>query len=327
MSEQTANPELATATGETAEPPPAPPAGGPHPEPSRIAFAGKEYSTPFKILLPGLTTEEATRLRDNIRENGVIVPIVLTEADEILDGVHRLTLAAELGLDPGRVRFETLAGLSADEKAERVLALNVHRRHLSREQVRELIARRLRARPDDANRVIGEAVGADDKTVEHVRAGLEATAEIPQSAVRRGKGGRYRPVPSRGIPRPTARGAGRVTTPDDDWAELGRELEVDQHLAAVNPTGSPGTEGGSEVPSGWDPPVAEPAETVGPELTAGQREDLAARVEDLLGLVTAVAACADPGAAATAVAQVVASIEEIAAAAEELRRWAVALTS
>jgi hypothetical protein len=61
-----------------------------------------------------------------------------------------------------------------------VISLNIHRRHLSAEQKRELIARVLKARPAASNRQIAEQLRVTtDKTVGAVRKELEARAEIP----------------------------------------------------------------------------------------------------------------------------------------------------
>src|SRR5690606_37915330 len=74
---------------------------------------------------------------------------------------HRIRACQELGITdyPREVR----AGLSDDEKAALALALNVHRRQLSRDQRRELVGE-LR-RMGWSTRRIAEAVGVDHKTV------------------------------------------------------------------------------------------------------------------------------------------------------------------
>jgi hypothetical protein len=60
------------------------------------------------------------------------------------------------------------------------LSFNVQRRHLTAEQRREVIAKVLKAKPEQSNRQIAKQVRADDKTVATVRRELESTAEIPQ---------------------------------------------------------------------------------------------------------------------------------------------------
>jgi hypothetical protein len=61
-----------------------------------------------------------------------------------------------------------------------VASYNEHRRHLTPEQRREAIAKRLKATPEKSNNQIAKEVKADDKTVARVRTDLESTSEIPK---------------------------------------------------------------------------------------------------------------------------------------------------
>jgi hypothetical protein len=76
-----------------------------------------------------------------------------------------------------------------------VLALNIHRRHLTAEQKRDLIAQVLKLQPETSDRKIGEAVKADHKTVASVRAELESTGEISPVEKRVGADGKARKQP------------------------------------------------------------------------------------------------------------------------------------
>lgn len=88
-------------------------------------------------LLPALHGDELDALRADIAAHGVRVPIDVDEHGAILDGHHRAALAAELGVDcPARL----VAGLTEQEKRAHALAVNVHRRSLTLEQRRELVA-------------------------------------------------------------------------------------------------------------------------------------------------------------------------------------------
>ena len=80
-----------------------------------------------------------------------------------------------------------------------VLSANVHRRHLTAEQRRDLIAKVLKADPAKSNRQIAKQVKADDKTVANVRHDLEARAEIPHVEIRTDTKGRRQPVKPRGM--------------------------------------------------------------------------------------------------------------------------------
>jgi ParB/RepB/Spo0J family partition protein len=85
--------------------------------------------------LPSLSLDEYEALRESIRENGVIEPVVVDENGAVIDGHHRVKACAELGVDyPTRV----VNSMSEEQKQDLSLELNMHRRHLTREQKKEL---------------------------------------------------------------------------------------------------------------------------------------------------------------------------------------------
>jgi hypothetical protein len=121
--------------------------------------------------LPPLTEEEYNALRADIEAHGVLVPIDVDEEGTILDGHHRARAAAELGIDcPKRV----VSGLTAGEKWDHALRLNLQRRHLSSAQKRDLIREELLRAPSRSDRAIARLLGVDHKTVGTMRRG-----EIP----------------------------------------------------------------------------------------------------------------------------------------------------
>jgi hypothetical protein len=161
---------------------------------------------PAAELFPPLSPEELQALADDIKINGLRTKIVIwcpdvnVQNEALLDGRNRLDALAMLGLlcadDSGSLAFTKAWGgnkwleapgrqlghdynLGGDPYAL-ALSYNVHRRHLTAEQKRELIAKVLKAKPEQSNRVIAEQIKADDKTVARVRRTLESTAEIPQ---------------------------------------------------------------------------------------------------------------------------------------------------
>jgi hypothetical protein len=81
-----------------------------------------------------------------------------------------------------------------------VISVNIHRRHLTSEQKRDLIAKLLKAKPETSNLQIAKQVKADDKTVAKVRTKLEATSEIPKLTKTVGKDGKSRPVRKKQAP-------------------------------------------------------------------------------------------------------------------------------
>lgn len=90
-------------------------------------------------VMPLLTDEEYGALKADIAERGVQVPVEYDEEGNILDGYHRVRACLELGITdwPKVVR----RGLTEEQKVEHALVLNLHRRHLTREQRRELVVR------------------------------------------------------------------------------------------------------------------------------------------------------------------------------------------
>lgn len=187
-------------------------------------------------VLPGLTADEYAALRDDITAHGVRVPVDVDENGQVLDGHHRSLIATELGIDCPR---RTVAGLSEAEKIAHALAVNVHRRSLSRDQRRELLATSIRAEPSASDREHARRVGTSDKTAGAVRQDLERRAEIPHVPERTDSAGRQQPAskPTVVTPVPTTRDqfladreTGEVLSPEDwhkqqETAQLETQLE------------------------------------------------------------------------------------------------------
>jgi ParB-like chromosome segregation protein Spo0J len=165
-----------------------------------ICFGGTEYTCPFADVMPPLTAEERAELKADIEQNGIAYPVIVTDTNELIDGLNRLEIAVELGLST--VPLKVLDGLSPERKRAMAEDLNTHRRHLSREQKHDLIARRLKAEPNRSNNAIATELQVSDKTVGSVRANLEACSEIPNTDKRVDTSGRKQPATK--PPRPKA---------------------------------------------------------------------------------------------------------------------------
>lgn len=152
--------------------------------------------TPYQ-LLPRLTDEEYEALKADIAENGVRVPIDVDENGVILDGHHRAWITADLGIDCPR---RTVAGLSEEQKRTHAVAVNVHRRSLSREQRREVVAR-LRADGLTQQR-ISELTGIPQPTVSRDLNIQLSNEERPATIVN--ARGQERPATYQRSPEPTA---------------------------------------------------------------------------------------------------------------------------
>ncbi len=82
---------------------------------------------PLADLIPKMTDDEFAKLQEDIREHGLIEPIVLYE-NKVLDGRHRYQACQQAGVVP---RFEPYTG---DDPVSFVVAKNLHRRHLNASQ-------------------------------------------------------------------------------------------------------------------------------------------------------------------------------------------------
>ncbi len=89
-------------------------------------------------LLPPLTADEYESLKQNIKDRGVLQPVVVDEHGDIVDGHHRAQVCDELGIEYPRIVVE---GLTEIEKVEQALVLNLGRRHLTQEQRRDLVVK------------------------------------------------------------------------------------------------------------------------------------------------------------------------------------------
>lgn len=122
-----------------------------------------EFRTPYRDLLPPLSTAEMSALGADIEANGLRDPILIDEAGNVLDGHHRLQFAVD---PPVRV----IAGLSDAEKQAFVIRTNFTRRNLSlaqkdeRAKVQKKIARALVAE-GKTQQEVAVALGVDQATI------------------------------------------------------------------------------------------------------------------------------------------------------------------
>lgn len=141
--------------------------------------------------LPPLPDDQFAALRENIGINGVLVPILIDEHQQIIDGWHRHRIATELGYECPEIVQE---GLTDEEKRLLARALNLSRRQLSQEEKRQVIADQLEETPGRSNRWIGRQLGVHHATVASVRADLVGTGQIIQLDRTLGADGKVRPA-------------------------------------------------------------------------------------------------------------------------------------
>lgn len=146
---------------------------------------------PYQVF-PDLPPEEFETLKRDIAERGVQVAIEITPEGEVLDGHQRFRACRELSIKNFPRRIVT--GLDEQGKRHHAIKANCLRRHLSRQQRRDLIAAELKRNSRQSNRLLAELVGVDKNTVQSVRDELVAGGEIHHVGARDGKDGKiYRP--------------------------------------------------------------------------------------------------------------------------------------
>lgn len=127
-----------------------------------------------------LTSEERAALREDIEARGIVMPVVLRAADRsVIDGHHRLAIAAELGITAPDITLD----VSEDEARELGLALNIHRRQLTGKQRKEAISRMRDAGIPVAQ--ITARTGASKRTIMRARSSEEDNQQ-PKSEVPNG---------------------------------------------------------------------------------------------------------------------------------------------
>jgi ParB-like chromosome segregation protein Spo0J len=110
--------------------------------------------------LPSLSLDEYEALRESVRRYGVIQPVIVDEKGTVIDGYHRVKVCKELGIKhPTRV----MEGLSEEEKENLSVSLNIKRRHLTKDQKKEL-ALALREQGWTQERIAG-VMEVDQRTI------------------------------------------------------------------------------------------------------------------------------------------------------------------
>lgn len=138
-----------------------------------------------------LTQTEYEDLKQSIIENGVIVPIIVDENGDIIDGHHRVKICEELGLTD--FPTERKDDLTEEEKINMAYQLNEARRQLSAEEKRQEIKRRLQEAPEISDRQIAKQVDSSPTTVGTIRKVLEDSGQLSKLDSSIGADGKERP--------------------------------------------------------------------------------------------------------------------------------------
>jgi ParB-like nuclease family protein len=149
---------------------------------------------PAAELFPLMSPDDLKALGEDIKKNGLTTPIAIVSTKDtkgwhykLVDGRNRLDAMELVGVpfnlmfSPGGCRidwnekFFQSRVINSDPYAY-VISANIHRRHLTAEQRRELITKLIKATPEKSDRQIAETVKASPTTVGAVRA--KANGEV-----------------------------------------------------------------------------------------------------------------------------------------------------
>lgn len=133
---------------------------------------------PFADLFPLMEGAEFDELVADIKANGQHEPIVTYEG-MILDGRNRYRACLAAGRKPVTVTLVPDKPIfKAFDPVAFIISKNIHRRHLTAEQKRELIAKLLKAQPEKSNRQIAKATGVSHTHVNKVRSEMEEAGDV-----------------------------------------------------------------------------------------------------------------------------------------------------
>jgi hypothetical protein len=179
-------------------------------------------------LFPLMSPDELRELGKDIKNNGLASPIAVCMASatddpaslQLVDGRNRFDAMELVGLrfklkfpktDIPHLRWKGLDDLDnfsrihvvpPDEAFTYVISANIHRRHLTAEQKRNLIGKLIKATPEKPDRQIAETVKVSPTTVGTVHTKMEAKGDVCKLDTRTDSKGREQPA---GKPRNLAR--------------------------------------------------------------------------------------------------------------------------
>jgi ParB-like chromosome segregation protein Spo0J len=163
--------------------------------------------------------EDMDALVADIKANGIRQHIALWRG-KILDGRNRYRAALKAGVDPLKYAYhleqQRWVGKSFDPAAY-VISKNIHRRHLTTEQRREVVAKVIKAQPEKSNRQIAKTTGVSHPHVAKVRGELEKSGDVETVTTS---------IDTKGRAQPAKKKAKKAAVPDLRDAKAVIEQEV-----------------------------------------------------------------------------------------------------
>ena len=159
---------------------------------------------PAADLFPPLEPGALVELANDIKANGIRVPVVTWQGPDgevwLIDGRNRLDAREQLGLpcvdEAGRLCVATDARTweTDPDPNTLVVSLNIHRRHLTGEQRRDLVAKLLQAQPEKRTGKSRRRLRLTTRRSVRSAHDMEGRAEIPHVATRTDTRGRIQPA-------------------------------------------------------------------------------------------------------------------------------------
>jgi hypothetical protein len=155
---------------------------------------------PAAEMFPLMSPDELRVLGEDIKANGLKNPVTLWAAEPdsewfLLDGRNRLDAMELIGLSTLEDhQWQVIFGSKGGDPYAFVVSANIHRRHLTAEQKRDLVAKLLKARPEQSDRQIAEQTKSNRTTVGQIRKNLEATGDVSIIDTRTDTRGRQQPA-------------------------------------------------------------------------------------------------------------------------------------
>jgi len=115
---------------------------------------------PLSAIFPPISDEDFGKLAADIKLNGLHQVIVRYQG-KILDGNNRYRACELVKIAP---KFTDFPGDDAQAR-NYVISANIHRRHLSPDERREIIATLLKADPTQSNRQVADTIKVSHHTV------------------------------------------------------------------------------------------------------------------------------------------------------------------
>jgi ParB-like chromosome segregation protein Spo0J len=157
--------------------------------------------TPSPVLTP-LPPEVYEPLRDDIAQNGVRQPILVTSSGIIIDGHGRYRAVIELGIRKYPIRV--IGNISEQERREMAISLNLLHRHFSQAERQHWLAELVRLNPHISSRDLAAKAKVSQSTAARAKSKVLGTesGDSVEVAGHNGKTYHYKPKPAVGVESP-----------------------------------------------------------------------------------------------------------------------------